>query len=152
MNDEEVLLLFEVSLLRADWCSQFVNGSFAMRRGRGPRGRHATAHWASVRSRVVVDGNLVTAGGVTVGLDRCFGCRLVVAWGCNCQEIQLSGQYAANPVFHSGTPETAPGEVLQAFREAIHPSQYPEKPKRGGSRPFWASLSRLVPLFFCEIK
>ena len=35
--------------------------------------------------------------------------------------------------------------------KAIQQSQHPEKPKRGGSRPFWASLSRLVPLFFCEI-
>jgi cyclohexyl-isocyanide hydratase len=44
------------------------------------RGRAATTHWAAwnllpyygaipVRSRVVVDGNLVTAGGATAGLD-----------------------------------------------------------------------------------
>jgi cyclohexyl-isocyanide hydratase len=34
------------------------------------------------------------------------------------QEIQLSIEYAPNPVFHSGTPETAPAEVLQAFNES----------------------------------
>jgi cyclohexyl-isocyanide hydratase len=33
------------------------------------------------------------------------------------QEIQLSIQYAPNPVFQSGTPETAPAEVLAAFNE-----------------------------------
>jgi cyclohexyl-isocyanide hydratase len=30
----------------------------------------------------------------------------------------LSIQYAPNPVFHSGTPETAPAEVLQAFNQS----------------------------------
>jgi cyclohexyl-isocyanide hydratase len=34
------------------------------------------------------------------------------------QEIQLSIQYAPNPVFQSGTPETAPAEVLAAFNES----------------------------------
>jgi cyclohexyl-isocyanide hydratase len=34
------------------------------------------------------------------------------------QQIQLSIQYAPNPVFHSGTPETAPAEVLRAFQES----------------------------------
>jgi len=34
------------------------------------------------------------------------------------QEIQLSIQYAPNPVFHSGTPETAPAEVLHAFNKS----------------------------------
>jgi cyclohexyl-isocyanide hydratase len=34
------------------------------------------------------------------------------------QEIQLSIQYAPNPVFHSGKPDTAPAEVLRAFIES----------------------------------
>jgi cyclohexyl-isocyanide hydratase len=93
------------------------------------RGRQATTHWSAwnllpyygatpVRSRVVVDGNLVTAAGVTAGIDAALVVASLLRGDGIAQEIQLSIQYAPNPVFHSGTPETAPAEVLQAFNES----------------------------------
>ena len=44
-----------------------------------------------------------------------------------------------------------PSRFCKHSTKAIQQSQHPEKPKRGGSRPSWASLSRLVPLFLGEI-
>ena len=93
------------------------------------RGREATTHWAAwnllpyygakpIRSRVVVDGNLVTAGGVTAGLDGALVVASLLRGEARAQEIQLSIQYTPNPVFHSGTPETAPAGVLRAFNES----------------------------------
>src|SRR5215470_8139695 len=87
----------------------------------------ATTHWSAwnllpyygatpVRSRVVVDGNLVTAAGITAGLDAALVVASLLRGDAIAQEIQLSIQYAPNPVFHSGTPDTAP-EVLHAFNE-----------------------------------
>jgi cyclohexyl-isocyanide hydratase len=70
-----------------------------------------------VRSRVVLDGNLVTAAGVTAGLDAALVVASLLGGDAIAQEIQLSIQYAPNPVFHSGTPDTAPAEVLRAFNE-----------------------------------
>lgn len=89
-------------------------------------------------SRVVVDGYLVTAAGVTAGLDAALVVASLLRGDAIPQEIQLSIQYAHNPVFHSGTPDRVPAEVLQA---ATQQSQPPEKPKRGGSRPLWVPLS-----------
>ena len=37
------------------------------------------------------------------------------------QEIQLAIEYAPNPVFDSGTPESAPAEVLQKFQKKYEP-------------------------------
>ena len=85
-------------------------------------------HWAAwnllpyygaipVRSRVVVDGNLVTAAGVTAGLDAALVVASLLCGDEIAQEIQLSIEYAPNPVFHSGTPEQAPTEVFDAFNE-----------------------------------
>jgi cyclohexyl-isocyanide hydratase len=71
-----------------------------------------------IRSRVVVDGNLVTAAGVTAGLDAALVVASLLRGDAIAQEIQLSIEYAPNPVFHSGTPETAPVGVLQAFNES----------------------------------
>jgi cyclohexyl-isocyanide hydratase len=93
------------------------------------RGRQATTHWAAwnplpyygaipVRSRVVVDGNLVTAAGVTPELDAALVVGSLLRGHAIAEEIQLSIQYVPNPVFQSGTPDTAPAEVLRAFNES----------------------------------
>jgi hypothetical protein len=37
------------------------------------------------------------------------------------QEIQLAIEYAPNPVFNSGTPESAPHEVLRSFQTKYQP-------------------------------
>lgn len=72
----------------------------------------------TVRSRVVLDGNLVTAAGVTAGLDAALVVASLLGGDALAQEIQLSIQYAPNPVFHSGMPDTAPAEVLRVFNES----------------------------------
>lgn len=89
------------------------------------QGRKATTHWASHHllplfgaipqtSRVVVDDPLVTAAGVTSGLDA----SLLVAGllrGEQCaEEIQLSLEYSPEPPFSSGSPDTAPARVRTA--------------------------------------
>jgi cyclohexyl-isocyanide hydratase len=128
MNDEEVrpnsksLRCGETGVLSLYWSLLFGAAGIL-------RGRQATTHWsawnllpyygaAPVRSRVVVDGNLVTAAGVTAGLDAALVVASLMRGDAIAQEIQLSIQYAPNPVFQSGTPDTAPAEVLQAFNES----------------------------------
>jgi len=87
-------------------------------------GRRATTHWASqsllqafgatvVHERVVRDGNLMTGGGVTAGID--FALTLVSELFDDevAQAVQLSLEYAPQPPFDSGHPSTAPADVLQ---------------------------------------
>ncbi len=94
------------------------------------RGRRATTHWSSfhllplfgaipVDERVVTDGNWVYAAGVTAGIDGAL--RLVAdVYGDDlAQQIQLDIAYAPEPPFNSGTPDTAPAEVLIAARAAL---------------------------------
>jgi cyclohexyl-isocyanide hydratase len=91
-------------------------------------GRRATTHWAYTDllplvgatyepGRVVRDGNVITAGGVTSGID--FGLTLLAELGdaTLAQATQLSLEYDPAPPFDSGRPEKAP----QAVREAIAP-------------------------------
>lgn len=96
------------------------------------RGRQATTHWAAwellpyygaipTKARVVVDGNRVTAGGVTAGLDGALVVASLLRGDEIAQQIQLSIQYAPQPVFQSGTPDTAPTGVLRAFNESYWP-------------------------------
>jgi cyclohexyl-isocyanide hydratase len=129
MNDESVLSLIRNHFAVGRLVFSVCTGALLCGAAGILRGRQATTHWAAwnllpyygaipVRSRVAVDGNLVTAAGVTAGLDAALVVASLLRGDAVAQEIQLSIQYAPNPVFHSGTPESAPAGVLQAFNES----------------------------------
>jgi putative intracellular protease/amidase len=87
------------------------------------RGKRATSHWAwremlplfgaiPVAGRVVRDGNVFTGGGVTAGIDFALTLATELVGAEVAQAIQLGLEYAPAPPFNSGSPETAPAEVL----------------------------------------
>ncbi|MGY3692845.1 cyclohexyl-isocyanide hydratase [Bradyrhizobium sp. USDA 3240] len=94
------------------------------------KGRRATTHWASfhllpffgatpVNERVVVDGSFVFTAGVTAGIDGALRLAAELRGDDAARAIQLYMVYAPEPPFDSGTPETAPPEILQQSREAV---------------------------------
>jgi cyclohexyl-isocyanide hydratase len=66
---------------------------------------------------VVRDGNIITGGGVTAGIDFALSVAAELGGSEIAQEIQLQIEYAPEPPFNAGTPETAPPEVLARVRE-----------------------------------
>ena len=70
-----------------------------------------------VDARVVVDGNVISAAGVTAGLDAALVLVSLLRGDAAAQEIQLAIEYAPNPIFDSGTPKSAPTDVLQSFQK-----------------------------------
>jgi cyclohexyl-isocyanide hydratase len=95
-------------------------------------GRRVTTHWSARHlmryygavledARVVVDGNLISAAGVTAGLDAALALVSLLRGDAAAQEIQLAIEYEPNPIFHSGTPESAPAEVLERFQKKYEP-------------------------------
>ena len=94
------------------------------------QGRRATTHWASfhllpffgaipANERVVVDGGWVFAAGVTAGIDGALRLAAELRGVAAAQTIQLHMVYAPEPPFESGTPETAPPEILAAARHGL---------------------------------
>lgn len=94
------------------------------------RGRRATTHWSSlhllplfgaepVDERVVVDGKWVFAAGVTAGIDGALRLAADLYGDALAQRIQLYMAYAPEPPFNSGTPDTAPAEVLASVHAAM---------------------------------
>ena len=67
-------------------------------------------------ARVVRDGNIITGGGVTAGIDFALTVAAELAGPILAQSIQLGIEYAPAPPFDSGNPETAPPEVLALVR------------------------------------
>ena len=93
------------------------------------KGRRATTHWASmhllpffgatpVNKRVVSDGNMVFAAGLTAGIDGALRAAADLRGAEVAQAIQLAMAYAPEPPFNAGTPETAPPAILQRVRSA----------------------------------
>ena len=98
------------------------------------KGRRAACHWAwrellepfgviVDEGRVARDGNLITGGGVTAGLDFAFTLAAELAGDAFAQTLQLGLEYAPAPPFNSGRPETAPPEILAAMKASMNPSQ-----------------------------
>ena len=87
------------------------------------RGVRATTHWSAlhlvpffgavpVNERVVIDGRIVTAAGVTSGIDAALHVAAMLRGETVAQVIQLFMQYAPEQPFRAGTPSEAPPAVL----------------------------------------
>jgi cyclohexyl-isocyanide hydratase len=68
---------------------------------------------------VVVDGKMVFAAGVTAGIDGALRVATELRGDEVAKAIQLYMQYAPEPPFNSGTPETAPPAIVEAARLSI---------------------------------
>jgi cyclohexyl-isocyanide hydratase len=71
-----------------------------------------------VNKRVVTDGNMVFAAGVTSGIDGALRVAADLRGAELAQAIQLSIEYAPEPPFSSGTPDSAPPTVLEQGRSS----------------------------------
>src|SRR5580692_6694398 len=132
MHDEEVLDLIRKHAQGEKLLFSVCTGALLCGAAGVLAGRQVTTHW-SVRhliphygavvadARVVVDGNFISAAGVTAGLDAALVLVSLLRGDAAAQEIQLAIEYAPNPVFNSGTPESAPHEVLQSFQTKYEP-------------------------------
>jgi cyclohexyl-isocyanide hydratase len=94
------------------------------------KGRRAACHWAwrdllepfgaiPDPARVVRDGNILTGGGVTAGIDFALTLAAEIAGAEFAQSIQLGLEYAPAPPFDAGRPETAPPAVLARVKATL---------------------------------
>lgn len=104
------------------------------------KGKRAACHWAwrdmlklfgaiPDEGRVVRDGNIITGGGVTAGIDFAFVVAAELAGEDFAQGLQLGLEYAPAPPFNSGRPELASPEVLarvKANMDAVLPRRLAE--------------------------
>ena len=91
-------------------------------------GKRAGAHWAyrdmlamfgvtPDPARVVRDGNVITGGGVTAGIDIALTIAAEIADEQTAKMIQLMIEYAPAPPYTCGRPETADAETIAAVKQ-----------------------------------
>jgi cyclohexyl-isocyanide hydratase len=111
----------------ARYITSVCTGSLVLAAAGLLEGKRATCHWAwrellaetgvQVESaRVVRDGNCISGGGVTAGIDFALAVVAEIAGAEVAQSIQLAIEYDPQPPFASGSPESAPPAVLERVR------------------------------------
>ncbi|WP_027793865.1 DJ-1/PfpI family protein [Paraburkholderia acidipaludis] len=124
LSDQETLAFLRRQAAHARYITSVCTGALVLGAAGLLRGRRATTHWAfhallepfgaiPVRERVVRDGNLITGGGITAGIDFALVLAAELMGREAAEALQLELEYAPAPPFEAGSPDTAPRAVVE---------------------------------------
>ncbi|MHC4054693.1 DJ-1/PfpI family protein [Bradyrhizobium sp. 25ACV] len=134
LNDDEVLDFLRRQAEGAKYVTSVCTGSLALGAAGLLKGYRAATHWSAMemlsqfgatptKARVCVDRNRLTGGGVTAGIDFALTLVSTLIDRTTAEAIQLGIEYNPAPPFTSGSPDTAPAEVLASVKQRIEPLQ-----------------------------
>lgn len=126
MADAETMDFVKRQGARAKYVTSVCTGAFILGAAGLLEGKRATTHWAyrnflpmvgatPEHARVVRDGNTITGGGVTAGIDFALTVVAEIAGADAAQQIQLAIEYDPAPPFDAGDPARAPETVRGAM-------------------------------------
>jgi transcriptional regulator GlxA family with amidase domain len=109
------------------WTTSVCTGSLILAAAGLLDGTRATGHWLAmdklrelgadaVAERFVFDGKIVTAAGVSAGIDMALALAARIAGDDVAQAIQLGIEYDPHPPFDAGSPDTAPPDIVALLR------------------------------------
>jgi putative intracellular protease/amidase len=125
MEDDDFLDEIRRLAATATYLTSVCTGSLILGAAGLLVGKRAACHWAwrdmlpvfgaiPDAGRVVRDGNVITGGGITAGIDFALVLIAELRGDETAQEIQLGLEYAPAPPFEAGLPDLAPASVLAA--------------------------------------
>lgn len=135
MNDEATLDWIRKAHETSKWTTSVCTGSLILAATGLLKGLKATGHWATLelfegygveacKKRIVREGKIVTAAGVSAGIDMGLELAALEAGDEVAQTIQLSIEYDPQPPFDCGSPEKAPKAMVDYILEKTNP-RYP---------------------------
>jgi cyclohexyl-isocyanide hydratase len=140
MLDDEVLGFLRKQAAGARYVTSVCTGALVLGAAGLLKGKRAATHWmlmdllptlgaVPVSERVVVDGNVITGGGVTAGID--FGLKVAaeIAGEEVAKSIQLQIEYDPQPPFNSGHPRSADPALVEKLRKFAEPLQAERREK-----------------------
>lgn len=132
VRDERAIANLRRLAENAELVTSVCSGSIALAAAGLLDGRRATSHWTmrhllpgygaiEVDERVVEDGNVLTAAGVTAGMDLAI--RLVARFRGDdyARFLELGAEYDPQPPFGVGTPDKAGEQLTQLSRDFLAP-------------------------------
>src|ERR1700679_4283316 len=134
IDDAEMLDFLRRQAVGAKYITSVCTGSLVLGAAGLLKGYRAATHWTAVdflkafgaipaKTRVCVDRNRVTGGGVTAGIDFALTLVSIMVDRPTAEAIQLRLEYNPAPPFNAGSPDAAPPEVLARMQERIAVTQ-----------------------------
>jgi len=129
MSDETVLSWLREVDKRSKWTTSVCTGALVLGAAGLLEGRRATTYWPyledlrsygaePVSERWVEDGKVVTAGGVSSGIDMALHLVGREVAPEVAQAVQLGIEYDPQPPFDSGSPAKAPQAIVDLVKAA----------------------------------
>ena len=129
MEDDKLLDWLRAAHRTSTWTTAVCTGSLILGAAGLLEGRRATSHWLALDvlpdygaqqtlERVVFDGKVVTAAGVSAGIDMALRLASRIAGDEVAQTIQLGLEYDPQPPFDAGSPTKAPERIVARLRSA----------------------------------
>jgi len=134
VNDAEMLAFLRRQAEGAKYITSVCTGSLVLGAAGLLKGYRAATHWMAVdflsafgaipaKTRVCVDRNRITGGGVTAGIDFALTLVSIMVDRKTAEAIQLRLEYNPAPPFNSGSPDSASPEVLALLKARMAPGQ-----------------------------
>ena len=125
LDDDRVLGWLREIDRTTRWTTSVCTGSLVLGAAGLLEGKRATSHWLFIEQlreygaepspeRVVEDGKVITAAGVSSGIDMALHLVNREMGPEAAQAIQLAIEYDPEPPFDSGSPAKAPQEIVDA--------------------------------------
>jgi len=127
LRDQRILDWVRAVHASSRWTTSVCTGALILGAAGLLRGLRATTHWLSLEQlrdfgakptleRVVEQGKVITAAGVSSGIDMALRLAERLAGADVAQSIQLSIEYDPQPPFDAGSPAKAPARVQELAR------------------------------------
>jgi transcriptional regulator GlxA family with amidase domain len=128
MEYERMLEWLRAAHARTEWTTSVCTGALLLAAAGILDGLEATTHWLAletlrrygaipVNRRVVEQGKVFTAAGVSAGIDMALTLAARIAGEDLAQAIQLGIEYDPQPPFIGGSPDTAPARIVELVRD-----------------------------------
>lgn len=130
LADERLKAWVRVAASSASWTTSVCTGAGVLAAAGVLDGKRATTHWAFrdalaamgaevVPERIVIDGHIATAAGVSAGIDLALALTARVHGDDLAQVLQLAIEYDPQPPFDAGNPESAGERILALAHERL---------------------------------
>ncbi|MBD2344263.1 DJ-1/PfpI family protein [Anabaena subtropica] len=132
MQDMEMLTFLQQQAQIARYVTAVCTGSLILAAAGLLKGYRAACHWAFrehlilmgvevSNERVVIDGNRITGGGVTAGIDFALAIAAILCGEDRAKFIELMLEYNPVPPFGVGSPEKAGSQLVQTVLDVANP-------------------------------
>jgi len=112
------------------WTTSVCTGSLILAAAGVLAGIRATTHWASldtlrelgaepIHGRFVASGKILTAAGVSAGIDMALHLAGLVAGDDYAKALQLGIEYDPQPPYDAGSPSAVPTEIVDLVRGVL---------------------------------